>query len=588
MLILALNRGAGLWAFGAVVVLLIVWWYLKHRATPTTTTVPVLTLGDITPLGVLRVTVDLGSGGTGNLTRTGNGCFWIKPNGKIAMFQQGQHAPEWFPSGWPIIEWEIDPAVLPGKDMNTAPRMKYVRTVGDFYDGHIIAASGGQVNWMPGGFAPVEDLGGGILRFRWTYSDGYAGYPGYPQYCMTDLNYETGAYQSYGPWKIAVDGHRHISSQIIKLPEWFRDAHCPGYSYAAIGQMGSGNLGSPAGSSLIAIEDFDPRTKPVATNATDPATVKSIYLIHHGPDHKMRRPANFAICTWGDNAHPYDCRVASAIIPAQPLFGGTGNNESMGIEDNDTQVGVQWVDLPDRQGLMFFYRLTSTPKGYTAPGDPHGFVHVGYANALHGDQSGSGFANQGCCHAVAGLGQYDPDWTSTGPFSNFHMPAVSIYDPAQLIAVRAGSKKLWECLPQPGAELADWGDVDPLYKIHPPKSPTDHYGVVFLTGTSWVDPRDRRLYLMSHYDFVTTPGQRLPHVSVYQIASGEPTEPPIDPPVDPPVVEAPSVLAIASGKGSPEGRVAAPVGAIYTNSEGTPTLYVKESNPGGTSGWVAK
>jgi hypothetical protein len=46
---------------------------------------------------------------------------------------------------------------------------------------------------------------------------------------------------------------------------------------------------------------------------------------------------------------------------------------------------------------------------------------------------------------------------------------------------------------------------------------------------------------------------------------------------------------ILSGSGSPEGVVSAPVGSIYTRSDGGPgsTLYVKESGDGAT-GWVAK
>lgn len=46
---------------------------------------------------------------------------------------------------------------------------------------------------------------------------------------------------------------------------------------------------------------------------------------------------------------------------------------------------------------------------------------------------------------------------------------------------------------------------------------------------------------------------------------------------------------ILSGAGSPEGVVIAPVGSIYTRTDGGAgtTLYVKESGTGNT-GWVAK
>ncbi|MMZ49671.1 hypothetical protein D1872_113750 [compost metagenome] len=44
------------------------------------------------------------------------------------------------------------------------------------------------------------------------------------------------------------------------------------------------------------------------------------------------------------------------------------------------------------------------------------------------------------------------------------------------------------------------------------------------------------------------------------------------------------------GAGSPEGVVSAPVGAIYQRTDGgaNTTLYVKQSNAGGNTGWVAK
>jgi hypothetical protein len=511
-----------------VVIAILAWCCWPRKAVHTQ--VP-LSLADFTPLGVLRLEQVLGPGGTGTLNRCGNGCFWERPDGKVAYFQIGQYAPEWFPSGWPIIEFEIDPAVQPGFDMNTAPKMKYKRTIGDFFHGHIIAASGREYNWVPGGFAPPEDLGNGILRFRWDYGDGYTGYPGYPQYCMTDLNYQTGAFQSYGPWKIDVTGHRHVASQIIKLPTWFRDAHCPGYSYAGIGGMYSGAMGSPFGSSLIAIEDFDPKTKPVATNATDPATVKSIYLIHHGPDTKMRRPPTFALCGWDQPG--YDCRLGSAIVPAQPLFGGTANNENTGVEENDTQSGVVWCDLPDRVGLMFFFKMTAPPKGYH---DPNWLPHAGYGAYNHGSISGSGAIAHGCCHAVEGESQFDPTWVSTGPFANHHLPVVSIYSPDELVAVREGRKKQHECLPMPGAELEDWGDVDPLFKVPVAKTANDQQSIIFFSGTNWIDPRDRRLYVMSGYDFTSEYG-RLPHLSVYAIKGGDPgpITPPIEPPIEPPV-----------------------------------------------------
>jgi len=52
-----------------------------------------------------------------------------------------------------------------------------------------------------------------------------------------------------------------------------------------------------------------------------------------------------------------------------------------------------------------------------------------------------------------------------------------------------------------------------------------------------------------------------------------------------------SRMPIFSGKGSPEGAVAAKIGSIYLRTDGgaSTTLYVKESGSGITkTGWIAK
>jgi hypothetical protein len=45
-----------------------------------------------------------------------------------------------------------------------------------------------------------------------------------------------------------------------------------------------------------------------------------------------------------------------------------------------------------------------------------------------------------------------------------------------------------------------------------------------------------------------------------------------------------------NGKGSPETVVAAKIGSLYLREDGgaATTLYVKESNDGGNTGWIAK
>ena len=49
-------------------------------------------------------------------------------------------------------------------------------------------------------------------------------------------------------------------------------------------------------------------------------------------------------------------------------------------------------------------------------------------------------------------------------------------------------------------------------------------------------------------------------------------------------------MGVFTGSGAPEGVVAAATGSIYLNSAGgtSTTLYVKQSSPTATTGWVGK
>ena len=50
---------------------------------------------------------------------------------------------------------------------------------------------------------------------------------------------------------------------------------------------------------------------------------------------------------------------------------------------DDSMLSCAWIDLPDKHGLLYFGQLVTTPVGYTAPGDPDGFVHMWYGDPYH-------------------------------------------------------------------------------------------------------------------------------------------------------------------------------------------------------------
>lgn len=56
------------------------------------------------------------------------------------------------------------------------------------------------------------------------------------------------------------------------------------------------------------------------------------------------------------------------------------------------------------------------------------------------------------------------------------------------------------------------------------------------------------------------------------------------------ITKAPGVQLSYSGQGDPNGSIVAPVGAFYCNLSGGAgvSFYVKEADPGASTGWVAK
>jgi hypothetical protein len=464
----------------------------------------VLQPSDLTYEGALRLQVVLGDGGTGNLSLVGGApCFRTRPDGKISVFFLGDYYGG-YPTGHPLVEFEIDPTVPANPTMGSAPYMTYLRTWGDIRDGHILVASGGQSNFYAGGCC-LEPVNSTTSYLWWATNDGYTIAADYPELSCTVLHHDTITWESYGPWRIDKHstGHRRFcTGQMLQLPPAFVAAHCPGYGKGVMGQTGSSAGQSPFGPSLLVFEDFNPTTKPPATGVNQAPNVASKTLIAHDGDHKKARDTRYKTCGW---TVPYNCTLGSNILPGTSDWGGSDPAVLM-----DNCAWLTWVDLPTRRGVIYGGQLVRTPSGYTAPGDPDGYVHQWYGSATHGTSSGSGYADQACCH-----GQPSPWWGSTGPASHFLQPMGWIYDPLDLGGVIDVGGATSPYALTPTTDAFEWKAICSGCNITPPTAVTDWAGVFDWWGAGWLDPTTHKLYVGAKYDRTT--GYILPCLYVFQL-----------------------------------------------------------------------
>lgn len=483
----------------------------------------VISPADLSFVGNLRVTQQLGPGGTGRLDDVGPaGTFWKNTDGTIDFFMMGQNY-EGYATRYPLVQFRYDPATqTPNASMSSAPQMAFVRDWGEFRTGHLISAAGNETNWVNGAlFMEAHPTDSNKRLLWWTYGDGYVPNVDYPTLSCSVLNMTTHAITTYGPWRGDVVGRRYLTGQIIKLPSAFVAANCPGYSKAIIGLMGSGLQNSPFGPSLIAIQDFNPETQAAATGTGQAANFSCKYLIHHDYNNRKSRATDFKLCTWnGGNGttQKYACQYGFSIATPSPYWGGTANGSPSGIEETDSQQAVAWVDLGTKRGALFFCKMNGRPPGGSI--DPH----MGYAKSLHVSDNEFGsvetstsgtYHDKACCHNY-----YDPEWGSTGPFSTSRRPKVIIYDSNQFANSTGvgGATNPWAFTPT--TDAFDLYDVHSGVPTHLATSASDYTSIFGFGGSTWIDTSTARLYVVGAYDFVTDgSGSRLPHIMVFQIAT---------------------------------------------------------------------
>jgi hypothetical protein len=252
----------------------------------------------------------------------------------------------------------------------------------------------------------------------------------------------------------------------------------------------SGNGTSPFGAILSGIELPDPARTPPDVASNTHWTIANHGLILHDLAHRQVRDTKFKTCGW---AVKYDCREGAVLKTNPGLFGGA----DPAAGENDTMSSCVWIDLPDKHGLLYFGQLVTTPDGYTAPGDPDGYVHMWYGAPIRTD----GSAPLTCCH-----GQDDPFWQATGPGAHYRVQMGWIYNPTDLVATASKKADLWSRTP---TETFQWRSLAP--------SLNSRYPSGALSGAAF-DAQTRRIYVvLRHHDKISVPPNARPVLAVFDV-----------------------------------------------------------------------
>ena len=359
-------------------------------------------------------------------------------------------------------------------DPSQAPRMSLVRAWGDIYGGL-------RKSWYPDGtprlFPDTRYMGSfhfneATKLLYWTYSDIY-NVRGYEDWCLGATRLDPSGPVALGPWRPAGDGKKG-PWRCIRLSQH----PITGELLCGSGVM-SGNGNSPWGPDLWAGQ-FPTASTPAGFSAPDLPLQK--YLTYYpmvgsinrdgsfqGPLKSSRRPGDYIFESIPDI-------TLTEIDPRKN--GGTGSWTSL-----DALRGSVWIDLPDVHGVLF--------AGNLAAG------HVWYRNA------GGGNAN--CTH-----GQPSPV-DVTGPVATAMYPAMIIYDPRDLDAVRSGGREDYTINPVHfiNAESRYGLTTAPLGLTGSPKS----------LGGCYFDSASRKLYVAAPMaDSTIAPTLLNPLVHVFRIS----------------------------------------------------------------------
>jgi hypothetical protein len=431
----------------------------------------VITPDDLKFAGFIRIPASAGS-----LWFSDGRLAFRNLNGETRLFLFGDRTKD-----NPLLEMRV--SETPNPDLAKAPTCTLVRDWGTVMAARMI--TGGSAGAYPGGL--YWDAARNAVW--WSYGDIYVPNQSHPTLGCTILDDGRGAWTSYGPWRTEWTSQR-TRGAFCDLPPAFSSAFTSGKGVGLMASQASGNVSSPFGAILSAVSLPDPVSTPADVASNTHWTVANHGIILHDMQHRMARDTRYKNCGWQVK---YDCQAGSTIDSGIPLFGGP----DPAAGQSDTMSNCVWIDLPDKHGLLYFGQLVTTPEGYTAPGDPDGFVHQWYGAPIRKD----GSAPRTCCH-----GQDDPFWQATGPGAHYRVPMGWIYNPDDLVATAQKKANLWSRTP---TSTFQWRKYVPTLKAR--------YAGGMWAGSVF-DRANRRVYaLMGRQDDVTVPPHERPVILVFDI-----------------------------------------------------------------------
>ncbi len=373
-----------------------------------------------------------------------------KVNGHLQFFTNGSNA------GAPTIEF-LDPESY-SLDAPTAPIAPLIKSWGNIYGDKIQDNTGASAFSHPGLGVDFPALLYHDDKLYFTYVDNYScGYT-WPSLGMFDL--QTGL--TYGPWGMSPSA-ASTGKYLTELPDGTIGAGSGIFCFNSSGSWGPelyGGMTFPTASTPTFLQSGTRLAMPYtyARYPYNPAYFQSNGTLTPGaPQTTLLRPGNY-------NWYP-----TNPEFKLDPLK----NNGVGSFDEIDNVYSASWINLPDKQGVVFTGRI------------------------------GTGDLWYGGTELSPTPGVTDHCWGGQGPHAQGFDARWWIYDPATLNQVKNGAINSWEAKPA--------YEFDPTVAIHSfqMKCSKD-----FGSGM-YFDPDTRKLYVTAREGDISRPYRYLELVHVF-------------------------------------------------------------------------
>lgn len=245
----------------------------------------------------------------------------------------------------------------PGLSMTHPPTAKIVKPWGDIYQGHkcLSAAEGGcelqANNWTEGLYYDES-----LQRLYWSYGFNYD-VTGTNDPVLGYTTFSRGQARAFGPWATGTSGapSQMVRGGSLRIPAWFAKAYTGGASLGlGFGGYYSGDQYASHGPALFATTD----------PPTSGSTLATTELLAYPNNHLAIRDTNY------DSTNiSYDRNPKNGV----GYWTWADNNFGGGI----------WLDLPTKQGVLFFPQWGTGDICYKCYSDCGGVCASGYEGAWY-------------------------------------------------------------------------------------------------------------------------------------------------------------------------------------------------------------